>query len=183
MRNSSGKGSKAVSVALSAVVAMGALGTLAASNSGAVDQSWPTAESPIFNGLPRDVVTEVLANPRAQENVRILPADATVQRDALWQGMVINFVQCRQLLAIYQTWQETDNAPELPPLVLPTLPGSSVVKDATIIDGFYRSEVASGDIAKLRADLTNESGCGPWIPANPGDVAGPTIADVVTSGN
>ena len=183
MKNSPGMGSKSASVVLFGLLAVGALGTLAASNSGALDPSWPTAGSSIFNGLPRDVVTEVLENRRAQDNVRILPADESVQRDALWQGMVINFVQCRQLLAVYETWQRTGDAADIPALVLPTAPVGSVVKDAALVDATYRSVLSSGHVSELRALLTNESGCGVWIPAKPGNAAGSTIAQVVTAGN
>jgi hypothetical protein len=170
---------KVAAVASFGLLALGVIGTVAAGNVGSAETSWPSVDSAIFDGLPRDVVSEVLANPQAQDNVQIWPADATEQRNALWQGMVINFVQCRQLLGIYQAWEVSSSAPELPPVTLPANPVGSVVKDASVVDSFYRSEIASGDIARLRADLTNESGCGAWIPVKPGDSSGPTIASLV----
>jgi hypothetical protein len=156
-------------------------GTLAASSSGTPNESWPTAQSPVFNGLPADTVSEVLSNPKAQDNIRILPSDATSERNALWQGMVVNFEQCRDLLRVYQSWQSTGKAPALASQVLPTSPVAGVTSDAQLVDRFYRAEIASGDISRLRDDLTNESGCGVWIPAKPGDTGGPTIADVVAA--
>jgi len=37
----------------------------------------------------------------------------------------------------------------------------------------------SGDPQPLRQFLVGEGTCGQWIPAEPGDVSGPTIADEV----
>ncbi len=171
-----------IPLAASAILVMGVMATVAATSPDAPNASWPSADSPIFLGLSTEVVSEVLANPKAQDNIRILPSDATAQREALWQGMVLNFVQCRALLGVYETWQSTGKAPGLAAQILPTRPQEGVVRDAQVVDQFYRAEIASGDISRLRSDLTNESGCGVWIPSKPGDTTGPTIADVVAAG-
>ena len=173
------KASTITGVVILGVVLVGAMGSSAASMLGANDGRWPTADSLVFAGLPKDVVNEVLANPRAQRNVKMWPSAATDQRNALWQGMVINFVECRNVLAAYQSWNSSGKVPTLPAVALPATPVGAVVKDAMLVDGFYRSEIKSGDVARLRVDLLNESGCGVWIPARPGDATGPTIADTI----
>ena len=142
---------------------------------------WPTPDDPIFDGLPRTVVVEVLANPRAQDDVRILTPVAPGARNSMWQGMVINFVQCRQLLVVYRTWSVTGRPGVLAPHPVPGYPQEPSYRDVQVIDRFYRAAIASGDKARLRSDLLNESGCGVWVPATPGDAGGATIADVVRS--
>lgn len=141
----------------------------------------PAANSSLFEGLPEKVVVEVLENPRALSNVAIWPTDESVQRNALWQGMAINFTQCRQMLGIYEIWSRTGEPASLPELVLPSNPAGDVVASAKLVDTAYRKLLAEGRLSELAAMLTNESGCGVWIPATPGDVNGPLIADVVKS--
>jgi hypothetical protein len=153
--------------------------TVGANGPATRNEAWPTADSPIFAGLPAAVVAEVLANPKAQANIRIVPPEDTARRATLWQGMVTDFVQCRALLGVYRTWTATGKAPQAPASLVPTTPTEDTLRESQIVDSFYRSEIASGDIRRLRSDLLNESGCGVWIPATPGDVTGPTIADVV----
>jgi hypothetical protein len=138
----------------------------------------PKPTDPVFAGLDQSVVVEVLANPQAQQNTAILPVS---QRNAMWQGMVENFVMCRQVLDVYQSWTATGTAPSDPlPITTPQHPAASF---PAVVNAyrFYDSEIASGDPSRLRNDLLNHSGCGVWVPANPGDSTGPTIADIVRS--
>jgi hypothetical protein len=43
-------------------------------------------------------------------------------------------------------------------------------------------EIAAHGLAGLRQMLTGEGTCGTWVPARPGDVDGPTIAEIVAAG-
>ncbi len=142
------------------------------------DRTRPAATDSIFAGLPSDVVTEVLSNPAAQANIGMpLSAD---DRDSMWQGMVGAFVMCRQMLHVYTTWQQTGTPPTADfRIVTPTHPLQPSYKDLTTLYAFYGSHMRAGHIKDLADDLTNDAGCGKWIPATPGDAAGPTIADVV----
>lgn len=153
--------------------------SVGAANSDAARFALPSADSPLFDGLSQSVANEVLANPKAQSNASIWPSEDTEARAALWQGMVINFTQCRQLLGIYQNWKATGKASDLPPLAIPANPAGDIISSAKIVDTDYRGVLASGDISQLASLLQNESGCGVWIPATPGDTNGPVIADIV----
>jgi hypothetical protein len=146
-----------------------------------VDSRTPPAGSVLFEGLPKDVVSEVLANPAALANVAMWPEEETDGRNALWQGMVINFTQCRQMLSIYEEWRPTGEPSSLPTLVLPTHPVGDVITTARQVDSSYRELLAQTNRSQLGEFLKNESGCGVWVPAKPGDVDGPVIADVVES--
>lgn len=170
----------AIGVGVAAIVSAAIFSTMAGAY-GPVESHTPPAGSVLFEGLPRDVVSEVLANPTALANVAIWPEEETDGRNALWQGMVINFTQCRQMLSIYEEWRTTGEPSSLPPLVLPSHPVGDVITTARQADSSYRELLAQANRSQLGEFLKNESGCGVWIPAKPGDVSGPVIADVVES--
>lgn len=171
----------AIVVGVTGLVIAAVFSTMAATYDPAASRTLPTADSPIFEGLPKDVVSEVLANPSALANVAIWPEDEVEGRNALWQGMVINFTQCRQMLSIYQESRTTGRVSSLPDLVLPSRPVGDVMVTAHQVDSSYRELLAQTSSSQLAEFLMNESGCGVWIPAKPGDVDGPVIADVVES--
>ena len=134
-----------------------------------------TASDPTFAGLDAVVVQEVLANPVAKQGVAGDASDATRAR---YQGMVRNFSACRAALSVYQEWSRTGVAPVFPKQAAPLNPSPwAADMDADIKR--FKTELTSGDISLLRDALTNESGCGAWIPAKSGDISGPTISDVV----
>lgn len=133
------------------------------------------ASTPIFTGLDPTVVAEVLSNPVAEQKIKEEPDET---KEMLAQGMVENFIVCRQFLHAYQAWQRTGTAPPTPEAPKPVSPRS----DWTGEFNAYAEPLRSGDIGQLRDALTNESGCGVWIPAKPGDVSGPTVAQVVKRG-
>ena len=138
----------------------------------------PDADSPAFAGLDVNVVAEVLENPTAVERIKGEPDDT---QDSMAQGIARNFIVCRNALDVYQTWIDTGVRPDLAPLPMPDNP---VDPSARLWESDYASLEAraeSGDPANLRDWLTLEGSCGAWIPANPGDPNGPTIADVVES--
>lgn len=134
-----------------------------------------TASDPAFAGLDQAVVKEVLDSKIARERVEGDEHSAAVGR---YQGMVRNFVACRDALGVYQSWVKTGTAPKFPAQAKPANPAPFAEDMDREIDTFTK-EVSSGDISLLRDHLTNQSGCGNWIPAQPGDESGATIADVV----
>ena len=170
----------AIGVGVTALVSAAIFSTMAGAYAPVESRILP-AGSVIFEGLPKDVVSEVLANPTAQANVAMWPEEETEGRNALWQGMVINFTQCRQMLSIYEEWRATGEPARLPTLVLPSHPVGDVIATARQVDSSYRELLAQANRSQLGELLKNESGCGVWIPAKPGDVSGPVIADVVES--
>lgn len=134
------------------------------------------ASDPVFAGLDPAVVQEVLSSDAARDRVA---GDDPATAASRYQGMVRNFSFCRSALEVYETWMRTGVAPEFPSQDVPENPAASA---DTMDREIRRVErlVGGGDISLLRADLTNENGgCGVWIPANPGEPEGPTIADVV----
>lgn len=134
-----------------------------------------TASHPVFAGLDTAVVEEVLSSPAARQRVE---GDDPSTAQARYQGMVRNFTACRSALKVYQEWLATGVAPSFPPQPTPANPASTAADMDRDIERLTK-DAASGDISLLRADITNPSGCGAWIPANPGDADGPTVADVV----
>ena len=149
--------------------------TLFAGACSSPDGAKVTASDPAFAGLDSVVVQEVLTNPKAIEN---LAGDSDVDMRARNQGMVQNFSLCRAALDVYREWLRTGTAPIFAKQAAPVNP-SQWAADADRAVEKFNKEVASGDISLLRNDLTNETGCGVWIPAKAGDISGPTIADVV----
>lgn len=138
----------------------------------------PSASATEFAGLDPQVVAEVLANPTAQHNAA---GASAADRPSLWQGMVGNFILCRQMLDVYTTWRDTGRPPVKFPAAEQPTDALASYTDLQRTYAFYRHEVASGDISRLRSDLSNDTGCGAWVPAHPGDAKGPTVADVVRS--
>lgn len=146
------------------------IGGCAGSNDPGVDPS-----SRAFAGLDSAVVREVVNSKIAKD--RVAGDEATVA-EARYQGMVRNFIVCRSALKSYEDWLQSGAAPELPAQPKPTYPASTAADMDKDIEAF-KQDLKSGDITLLRDHLTNQSGCGNWIPAKPGDANGPTIADVV----
>jgi hypothetical protein len=152
------------------VILMMVTGACSSADSGKI-----TASDPAFAGLDAAVVQEVLTNPSASEKLK---TTSDADKRALSQGMVRNFSMCRAALDVYREWLRTGTAPIFAKQAAPANPSQSAIfADRTLKE--FNKEVASGDISLLRNDLTNESGCGVWIPAKAGDISGPTIADVV----
>lgn len=133
-----------------------------------------SAADPIFAGLDPAVVSEALAHPQLKENWEGLPDDDKARA----QNAVRNFANCRASLWVYQEWLRSGKAPSYPPQARPTNPQKWAADMDREVE--LSTKLASGgDISALRADLVNESGCGSWIPAKPGDINGPTVGDVV----
>lgn len=126
-------------------------------------------------GFDPAVVREVVNSAAARERVA---GDEQAVAAARYQGMVRNFIACRSALSAYETWLSSGVAPDFPRQPVPTYPVPTAVDMDNDIAAF-KKDLGSGDITLLRDRLTNQSGCGNWIPAKPGDISGPTIADTV----
>ena len=133
-----------------------------------------------FAGLDPAVVGEVLDNPAVRQSIIEEESDAAKESRA--QGVVINFMTCRDALRVYQGWVNTGVAPSLEPLPIPTNPREPSFSAITADYAMYEAAIASGELEQLRFQLTAEGSCG-WIPANPGDPGGPTVRDVIEAGS
>lgn len=153
-----------------ALIAAASLAGCSSSDSGAI-----SANDKTFAGLDPLVVQEVVASTLAKDRVA---GDERAVAAARYQGMVRNFTACRSALSAYQQWLTSGVAPEFPPQPVPAYPAPTAADMDNDIEAFEQ-DLASGDITLLREHLTNPSGCGNWIPAEPGDEMGPTIADKV----
>ncbi|GAB3089768.1 hypothetical protein [Nocardioides zeae] len=136
-----------------------------------------TADAAAFDGLDQAVVEEVLENPDAVGKIEDEASSSAAASMA--QGITINFVVCRRVAADYRTWVTTGAVPTLAALPEPTRPQQPSYADWQRMHDDLAALYASGDPAQVRGFLTGESSCGHWIPAEPGDVSGPTVEDVV----
>lgn len=133
-----------------------------------------------FSGLDSAVVAEVLANPAATMKISQEPEDT---RGSLAQGIVRNFIVCRDFYDTYEVWRRTGQAPAAPVLPQPSNPLEPSASGWPSEFRNYSDALRSGDITRLKSLLTGDSGCGVWVPAKAGDVSGPTIAVVVRGGS
>lgn len=129
----------------------------------------------MFEGLPPAVVAEVLENPDASR--KILEEETASARDSMAQGIAINFITCREVAAGYRSWVTDGIRPTLKPVAKVGAEKQPSYGDAQVVRDHLESLIASGDPSQLKATLEGPSSCGHWIPAEPGDVSGPTIED------
>jgi hypothetical protein len=125
-----------------------------------------------FAGLDAATVAEVLENPVAMQRIE---GDSAEDRRMRLQGMVINFIVCRDLFRVYEAWMTTGVAPAPNPFPVPDEP----LADWPGEFASDRSALESGDPDRLRQVLSGPSTCGEWIPVTPGEPDGPTIEDAV----
>lgn len=137
-----------------------------------------SASDPTFAGLDSEVTKEVLASPVAEDRVA---GDDPAVASARYQGIVRNFVLCRDAYASYKTWLKSGESPGLPRQPNPTNPAPTA-GDMEADIKLFRDDLDSGDISLVRERLSSANGCGGWIPATPGDLSGQTIADAVKAG-
>ena len=133
-------------------------------------------DSDVFQGLDPAVVSEILENPTVRTKIERRPKE---DQPGLAQGIAINFIVCRDMLHDYQQWQNTGIAPTLRPLPRPSNPDPLTADHWELRYIDIKESIESGDPEQLRDFLTGEGSCGEWIPAQPGDISGPTIEDVV----
>lgn len=155
------------------VVGLSSVALLLAACSGSPDLS---AESAIFEGLDGAVVQEVLDSPVAFGKVKQMTEDVQA---SMAQGIVRNFVQCRAAYSAYESWVTTGVAPQAPPVSTPTQPVEPSNETTDRAQAVIESAIASGEPSRLRDFLVGEARCGEWIPVDPGDPEGDTIADAV----
>ena len=147
-------------------------GSVVASCSGATMS--PTAS--YFKGLDGAVVDEVLANPVAIQKIEETPS---AEQASMAQGIVMNFITCRQGLRAFEEWRLTGRVPTLGPFPQPESPTEpSYTSNRTQYD-VMSDALDSGEIDRLVFVLTANGSCGQWIPANPGEPGGPTVQDLV----
>ena len=129
-----------------------------------------------FEGLDPEVVDEVLNDPVAAQKIEEEPEET---KASMAQGIVRNYVICREAFQAYREWTTTGQAPELEPMPSPDDPeepsNESVENDYAAV----KAAIESGEPQQLRLRLTAEGGCGNWIPAEPGDREGPTIKEAI----
>lgn len=155
------------------VIALGTAGVAGCRGGSSV----PAADDKIFEGLDPEVVAEVLAFPHARQSIG--EKDERAVRDGLAQGMVRNFIVCRDAHRVYTAWVNTGSPPQL---AANPVPANPVEPASTGFADYYAqlsTAVKSGEIDNLRFWLTAEGGCGQWIPAEPDEPEGPTIKDVI----
>ena len=133
-------------------------------------------DADVFQGLDPTVVSEVLANPTARAKIEGWPKE---DQPGLAQGITMSFIVCRDLLKDYQQWQQTGIPPTLKPLPQPTNPDPLTAEHWELRYLAIKETIESGDPKQLRDFLTGNPSCGEWIPAQPGDISGPTIEDIV----
>lgn len=135
-----------------------------------------SAESTIFEGLDGAVVQEVLESPVAFGKVKQMEKDVQA---SMAQGIVRNFLQCRAAYSAYESWLTTGVTPEPPALSTPTHPVEPSNETTDQAQAYIEAAIASGDPAQLQGFLVGDARCGEWIPADPAEPAGDTIADRV----
>ncbi len=135
-----------------------------------------SVDASFFEGLDEVVVAEVLVNPVARQKIEEEPEDT---KESMAQGIVINFVVCRDAFRVYEDWITRGVAPDLGPLPAPVSPREPSYTDWKTSYAQLETRLDSGELEQLRFWLTAEGSCGRWIPANPGEASGPTIRDVV----
>ena len=143
---------------------------------GCSDSILSSPDADVFQGLDPTVVSEVLANPTVRTKIERRAKD---EQPGLAQGIVINFIVCRDMLRVYQEWQRSGVPPKLQPLPHHANPDPITAESWELKYSGIKESADSGDPENLRDWLIGEGRCGEWIPAQPGDISGPTIEDVV----
>lgn len=136
----------------------------------------PADASDAYAGLDQAVVQEVFANPVAIQKIDEEPEST---RLSMAQGIVRNFMVCRNAYDTYEQWLTTGERPELAPLPVPENPEEPSNGDWDVTFKALQDRLKSGEPDQLREWLTAEGSCGAWIPATPGDADGPTIRDAI----
>lgn len=133
-------------------------------------------DSAVFDGIDPAVVSEVLENPAVRIKVERAPKEI---RPGFAQSIAINFIVCRDMLRVYRQWTATGAAPSLKPLPILPNPDPATTAHWEMRYADISASAESGEPEQLRDWLTGDGSHGEWIPARPGDIFGPTIADIV----
>lgn len=133
----------------------------------------------VLAGLDPAVAQEVLADPNARDTLGTFEGE---QRDGLAQGMVINFIVCRDALRVLENWRSTGEQVELAPLPQPDNPVAPFFGEWQERYDDLKATYATGEVAALAEWVGGPYGCGIQVPAIPGDPSGPTVADRAVAG-
>lgn len=150
---------------------------LAACSGGGYEVDSASAADAYFAGLPEPTVDELLAMPYGRETLAMTEPKASAEM--LAQAMVMNIEFCRDLHRIYDGWTRTGQADEIGPLPVPDDPREPSYSYWEDEVATWQGFIDSGDASLFRDRLLTEGACTHWVPAVPGDVAGPTIADAI----
>lgn len=129
----------------------------------------------VVAGLDPQVVREVLTNPGAVETIELAPGDE--YRHGYIQGITINFIVCRDALRVLETWRSTGQRADLAPLPVPDYPVETAYKAWQENYAVLQGTLASGEIDRLVKWIADPAGCGSTVPAQPGELSGPTVAE------
>lgn len=119
---------------------------------------------------------EVLRNPESEIVISALPKST---HDRAWQYTIAEMDACRDLYEAYQEWLRTGQRPALPAWDVPGTPEPGYLELAQPAERVMRDAYEAGDPAQVSAYLTAEGSCGTWVPAQPGDVNGLSIAKAI----
>jgi hypothetical protein len=134
-----------------------------------------TADAEIFDGLPRAVVEERLADPVLQENLRQV---STSERAGMAQLNVASAIFCRDALEQYQRWVSAGTPPTVPEVARPNNP-EPVFEEfmGQWVEDLERA-IDSGDPEIVRSDLMATGGCWSTV-VDPHDPEARTVTDVL----
>lgn len=123
-----------------------------------------SADGAAFAGLDGATVDEVLASADAMGRVEGWPDESA--RLSVAQGVVRNFILCRDVAGAYSEWMVTGIAPETPALPVPDEPLEPSHGDWEVVYADLVSRFESGDPNEVRMWLTGETGCATWVPVS-----------------
>jgi hypothetical protein len=135
-----------------------------------------STEASYFDGLDPDVVVEVLNDPVAAQKIDEEPEET---QPSMAQGLVRNYVICREAFGAYRQWTTTGEVPKLAPIPSPDNPEEPSNETTERDYSSVKAAIESGEPQQLRSRLTAEGGCGQWIPAEPDGREGPTIKEAI----
>lgn len=140
-------------------------------------------DDPIFQGLDRSTVTEVLDSSRYQKMREYYDADDSEEgRErfrALSQGMVRAAMDCRSYFATLRAWEETGKAPKMPPIATPQSPEPLADSDLAHDQNAVRQALEDKSPETLRQFLAGPASCGEWVTVRPNHPGGETIQDAL----
>lgn len=140
-------------------------------------QSLPevTATSQALAGLPRDVVTERLADPVLEQSLKDA---AESDRVEMAQLNISSTIFCRETLSAYETWVTTGVTPGVPAVARPDMPAAGFDSFMNAWHQDVQTAIASGDPEVLRSWLLLLGGCHDTVAAPATDTT-QTVADVL----
>lgn len=131
------------------------------------------ASSPVFDGLPADIVEESLGDPSVEAALTLFTDE---EKPGVLQLNISSRIFCRDLLVEYEEWVTAGQIPDVPRVVTPTHPEPGFDKFMTSWVEMTQVSINSGDPDQLRSQLLAGGGC-PDVVADPATDGKQTIAD------